>query len=505
MLSAVTSFAIDGVETRRVIVEADVRNGLPAFTVVGLADKSVREARERVRGAITNSGFAFPQQRITVNLAPAYLRKNGPHFDLPLALAVLAATGQLDPARLRGCAVAGELGLTGELRPMLGALALAEGALRAGLEELVVPLARAREASLVGGLDVIGVSTLTEAVEVLRGNQPIPALPEMLPEIETPSGFDMADVCGHNGIIDQVAVAVAGGHHLHLQGPPGTGKTMLARRLPQLLPPMEREEAIEVTKIHSIAGEYDGHGLITERPFRSPHHLISASALVGGGATPTPGEITMAHNGVLFLDELAEVHRPALEALRQPLEDGRVVVVRAQRVLTFPTRTMLVAASNPCPCGEGDESCRCSAADLARYARRLSGPLLDRIDIAVTVARPNAARLRDQQGPSSASLREVVCAAREKQALRLRGTGARCNAHMTPAMLRELARIQPVARRTLFELHDSEGLSARGHHRVLRVARTVADMRGSDEVWPDHIHAALAMRNDGPRTRAVAA
>ncbi|MEA2169823.1 MAG: magnesium chelatase family protein, partial [Solirubrobacteraceae bacterium] len=296
MLSAVTSFAIDGVETRRVIVEADVRNGLPAFTVVGLADKSVREARERVRGAITNSGFAFPQQRITVNLAPAYLRKNGPHFDLPLALAVLAATGQLDPARLRGCAVAGELGLTGELRPMLGALALAEGALRAGLEELVVPLARAREASLVGGLDVIGVSTLTEAVEVLRGNQPIPALPEMLPEIETPSGFDMADVCGHNGIIDQVAVAVAGGHHLHLQGPPGTGKTMLARRLPGVLPLLDDDAALEVTRIHSVAGTLPpGAGLMRLPPFRAPHHTASTAAIVGGGNGPRPGEASLAH------------------------------------------------------------------------------------------------------------------------------------------------------------------------------------------------------------------
>ncbi len=504
-LAQVTSFAIDGIETRRVTVEADIRLGLPAFNVVGLADKSVREARERVRSAITNSGFEFPQKRITVNLAPAYLRKEGPHFDLPLAIAVLAASGQLESARLRDCAVAGELALDGELRGIRGALALAEGARHHGLTRLLLPSARAREAALVPDLEVLGVRTLQEAVEVLRGAVPAPKLPAgpIEPECNR-EDFDLADVRGHNGLVAQLEVAVAGGHHLFLQGPPGTGKTMIARRLPTLLPPLTESEAVEVTKIHSIVGLHEGHGLVSERPFRSPHHLISASGLVGGGATPRPGEITLAHRGVLFLDELSEFNRSALEALRQPLEDGRVVVVRAQRVLTFPTGCMLVAASNPCPCGDGGDRCRCSAAELARHQRRLSGPLLDRIDITMTVPRPTASRLRDERAPSSAEVRARVSAARELQSLRLRGTPATCNAHMTSAMLRELARITPSARRRLFELHDSEGLSARGHHRVLRVARTIADLQGSPAVGPEHIQSALILRTD-PAPGALAA
>jgi magnesium chelatase family protein len=503
MLAHVTTFAIHGVESRRVTVEVDLRAGLPAFTIVGLGDRAVREARERVRAAILNSGFEFPQRRLTVNLAPAYLRKEGPGFDLAIACGVLAASGQLPPERLARVGVHGELALGGQLRPCRGTLAVAEGTRRSGLAGLVVPESLAGEAALVDDIEIHGAADLSGVAAILRGEDPgerraAVALDDLEPEIDAARGLpDLADVRGHREPLRALVVAAAGGHNLLLAGPPGTGKTMLARRLPSILPPLGRGEAVEVTRIQSIAGLRRAGGLSSERPFRAPHHTISASGLVGGGALPMPGEATLAHHGVLFLDELAEFSRGALEALRQPLEDGRVAIVRGQRTAVYPTRFMLVASTNPCPCGHaGTHHCRCSEAEVARYRRRLSGPLLDRIDLLVDVQRPDPEDFAGAPTTRSADERERVVAARERQAQRLAGTGATCNAHMDAALVRRHVTLDGRGELVLRRAYDRGTLSPRGHDRVLRVARTIADVDGTDDVRAHHLLEALGFRQD---------
>lgn len=496
VLATTATFAIEGVESREITVEVDVRQGLPAFAIVGLPDTAVRESRERVRAALLNSGLEFPLRRVTANLAPAYVRKYGAAFDLGIAVALLAASGQVPAEALDGCAVCGELSLSGELRPVGGAVAMAFGARRAGRERLLVPAENAPEAALVEGVEVLGLPTLGDLVEYLHGRfAPDPPRPARPARVAGAGGqLDLGDVRGQEDAKRALEIAAAGGHSLLMVGPPGAGKTMLARRLPGLLPPPTFEEAVEITNVHSIAGLVRG-GLVAERPFRAPHHSISPSGLVGGGSRPRPGELTLAHRGVLFLDELAEFSRMTLEALRQPLEDGRSVVTRRQRTIDYPAAALLVAACNACPCARMPEACTCTAAEHARYQRRLSGPLLDRIDLVCELGPVPPAALAGPGGAErSAAVRRRVAEVRERQGARLAGTGAACNGAMDPRTTRRVVRLDAAAEQRLAEGHALLGLSARGHDRILRLARTIADLAGRDAVTAADVDEALGYR-----------
>ena len=503
MLASISSLGLTGIEGYLVTVEAFAADGMPMFELVGLPDAAVKESRERVRAAMAACGRDFPVARMTINLSPADVRKEGPAYDLPIALAIMASSGMIDRKSLEGIAAIGELSLSGDVLSVRGALSMAIAAKEHGVRQMMLPAVNAREAACIEGMDVLPVKSLQQAIDHLRGRktiEPMKREPYGKMVADCAVRNDFADVRGQRSAKRALEIAAAGGHNVLMIGPPGSGKTMMARCLPGILPDMTLEESLEVTRIHSAAGTLAADsGLLLERPFRAPHHTASAVSLVGGGTKAKPGEISLAHHGVLFLDELPEYNRQALEAMRQPLEDGFVSVVRIHAQAKYPARTMLIAAMNPCPCGNygsKTQPCRCKPGEIAKYLGRISGPLLDRIDMqlevsAVPVKEITAAQTEE---PSSA-IRERVQAARARQQQRYKGSGAACNAELTARQVNEYCRLSDECQALIERACDKYHLSMRAVSRIMKVSRTIADLAGEAEIGKKHVLEALGYRN----------